>query len=660
MTLLRQSWLALLLLAGAGCLQATPSRADTPVAAAAQIKGDAAAFIEETRALVSVARAFQDGRATEAALQAQLKRTRLAYKRVEFMLEYYYPEHIKAYVNGPPLPHPDPYPYREIPLPVAFYDNSDYINIAPLDSQEPNAFLKPRNVVEPQGLQVLDEIVFSENARSEVEKTVQLAEALVERSRIVVQALSKRKYIEDYQIIEATRLELVRIFSLGITGFDTPGSLGAIDEAATALSALARAVEATIGKQAEIDKLFSVAAAMLEGQRFEKLDRLRFLIGAMNPLYEALGRTHQQMSFKNSRDLTHEAHAWNPESRNLFADDFLNAYAYTLLRPQQDSDALQALGRKMFFDTALGTSRSMSCSTCHTSARAFTTDVPRSFERNAPTLVNAVFADRFFYDLRAFSLEEQITHVFENPQELDTHLDIAAAGVSKRADYRPLIAAAFGEAAASINRYQLLSALTSYVLSLRSFNSPFDRYVRGETPRLDPLAAQGFNLFMGKAACGTCHYAPTFSGLVPPLYRESESEVLGVMQGPDGTRLDTDPGRARNGRPEDRFAIFDRAFKTTTVRNVELTAPYFHNGAYRTLDEVIDFYDKGGARGMHASDLPNQTLAEEPLHLSEDEKQALKRFLLSLTDRCSLSEWRAPDETQVPKPAECNTALTRP
>jgi cytochrome c peroxidase len=155
---------------------------------------------------------------------------------------------------------------------------------------------------------------------------------------------------------------------------------------------------------------------------------------------------------------------------------------------------------------------------------------------------------------------------------------------------------------------------------------------------------------MGKAACGTCHFAPTFSGLVPPLYRESESEVLGVMQGPDSTRLDADPGRSRNGRPEDRLALFDRSFKTTTVRNVELTAPYFHNGAYQTLDEVIDFYDKGGARGLGASDLPNQTLAEEPLQLDEKEKQALKHFLLSLTDRCALGETST----------QCNSAVMRP
>jgi cytochrome c peroxidase len=137
---------------------------------------------------------------------------------------------------------------------------------------------------------------------------------------------------------------------------------------------------------------------------------------------------------------------------------------------------------------------------------------------------------------------------------------------------------------------------------------------------------------MGKAACGTCHYAPTFSGLVPPLYRESESEVLGVLQKPDAMQVDSDRGRSHNRQFQEDNAIFDRSFKTVTVRNVELTAPYFHNGAYQTLDEVIEFYDQGGAQGLGlSSELPNQTLSAQPLHLTAREKSALKAFLRSLT-----------------------------
>ena len=207
-----------------------------------------------------------------------------------------------------------------------------------------------------------------------------------------------------------------------------------------------------------------------------------------------------------------------------------------------------------------------------------------------------------------------------------TTLETVAEKINSRADYRESLAK-------PIDRYQILSALASYVVSLRSFDSPFDRYVRGESTQIDKAAVDGFNLFMGKAACGTCHYAPTFSGLVPPLYRESESEVLGVLQKPDVLQLDSDLGRSRNRQFQEDADIFDRSFKTVTVRNIELTAPYFHNGAYRTLDEVIDFYDKGGAQGLGLSaELLNQTLSAEPLHLTAEEKAALKAFLRSLTE----------------------------
>jgi cytochrome c peroxidase len=654
-----RSLFAVLLLTATQCTHVNICSSATPPAAAALIKKYAADFSRETEALDVAARDFQTRHAGVHALQARLEETRLAYKRVEFMLEYYYPEHVKAYLNGVPLRHPDPYPYEEMPLPEAYYDNPDYINIAPLDYEEPNALAKPRNILEPEGLQALDEILFSENPGAAPDRIAQLTRALAMRSRIAVQALVKRRYIEDYQIIEATRLELVRLFALGLTGFDTPGSLNAIDEARATLGTLARVTTATIGSRPAVDSLFSASLDLLKGQRFDDLDRLKFLTHAVNPLYQVLQEVHESLKLKNSSDLTPGPQAWNTKSRNLFGNDFLNPYAYTLLQERQDSDALRRLGKKMFYDAALSADGSMSCSSCHDPARAFTDGVPRSRTRNAPTLVNAVLSDRFFYDLRAFSLEEQITNVVENPTEFNTRLDIVAARASERSDYGPLISAAFGDGEASINRYQAVTALASYVVSLRSFNSPFDQYVRGETREIEPLAAQGFNLFMGKAACGTCHYAPTFSGLTPPLYQENESEVLGVLQSPQSVETDADPGRARNGRREDDLPIFNHSFKTVTVRNAELTAPYFHNGAYQTLEDVVEFYDRGGALGTGAHDLSNQTLSPKPLHLTAHEKAALKAFLLSLTDRCALEQWREPTATKVAISGACNTTSKR-
>src|SRR4029077_17295789 len=128
---------------------------------------------------------------------------------------------------------------------------------------------------------------------------------------------------------------------------------------------------------------------------------------------------------------------------------------------------------------------------------------------------------------------------------------------------------------------------------------------------------RGFNLFMGKGACGTCHFAPIFGGALPPTYVESEPGGTGVPATATTWQptLDPDPGVfAIDHVPQHRHA-----FKTPSLRNVAVTAPYMHNGVYRTLEEVVDFYARGGGAGLVIS-LPNQTLSPEPLHLSRREK----------------------------------------
>jgi cytochrome c peroxidase len=134
---------------------------------------------------------------------------------------------------------------------------------------------------------------------------------------------------------------------------------------------------------------------------------------------------------------------------------------------------------------------------------------------------------------------------------------------------------------------------------------------------------------MGKAACATCHFAPVFGGALPPTLLESEPEAIGVPSRPDtaGARIDPDPGVAGF----DHATVHRHAFKTPSLRNVELTAPYMHNGVYRTLEDVVDFYDRGGGAGI-GIELPNQTLSPEPLRLSVREKRDLIAFLGALTD----------------------------
>jgi cytochrome c peroxidase len=143
---------------------------------------------------------------------------------------------------------------------------------------------------------------------------------------------------------------------------------------------------------------------------------------------------------------------------------------------------------------------------------------------------------------------------------------------------------------------------------------------------------------MGKAACATCHFPPTYAGLVPPSFAENESEVIGVPADPkaDPLQIDPDPGRYANGRPRDRAPHLQFGFKTTTVRNVALTAPYMHNGVYTNLEEVVDFYNRGGGAGM-GLDIPHQTLPFDNLNLSPLEQRSLVKFMEALTDTAGLT-----------------------
>ena len=156
---------------------------------------------------------------------------------------------------------------------------------------------------------------------------------------------------------------------------------------------------------------------------------------------------------------------------------------------------------------------------------------------------------------------------------------------------------------------------------------------------------KGFNLFMGKANCGTCHFAPNFSGLVPPLFDESESEVLGVRINADSLILDDDLGRYASGIPSYEAEFYKHSFKTLSVRNVKFSAPYFHNGGFTSLREVMDFYNNGGGAGR-GLDVPYQTLSADSLNLNEDEINAIISFMEALSDTSntqrkpvSLPEW---------------------
>jgi cytochrome c peroxidase len=259
-----------------------------------------------------------------------------------------------------------------------------------------------------------------------------------------------------------------------------------------------------------------------------------------------------------------------------------------------------SLGRRLFFDKRLSLDRSVACASCHQPRRAFTDGrkVAVGFDgrvgtRNVPTLVNRVYGKSFFLDGRATTLEQQALEPILNPREMN----LARSEIKPRTGLEPEM---------------LAMALASYVRTIVSGNSRYDRYVSGDTKALSAQALFGLGLFRGKAHCTVCHAGPNLT--------DDSFHNTGVAWRDGELR---DPGRFKvTGKIEDRGS-----FKVPTLREVARTAPYMHDGSLATLEAVVDYYNRGGN--------PNPGVDEDlrPLHLTAEEKRALVEFLKSLSGK---------------------------
>ena len=248
------------------------------------------------------------------------------------------------------------------------------------------------------------------------------------------------------------------------------------------------------------------------------------------------------------------------------------------------------LGRQLFFDTRLSRDETKSCASCHEPDRAFADERAvavgignRPGRRNAPTLVNRGYGRLFFWDGRSASLEDQVLQPIGDPNEMDLSLEEASRRVGRSTD-------------------EIADALSSYIRSILSGNSRFDRFVNGERAALTPIEHHGLQVFRGKGHCTACHVGPNFT--------DERTHNTGVAW--------------RTGSPSDDGAGHG-AFKTPTLREIARTAPYMHDGSFATLEEVVDFYDAGGRANPHLDP------EIRPRRFSRDDKGALVAFLHTLS-----------------------------
>tara|TARA_R110002050_G_scaffold119022_3_gene236755 strand:- start:22020 stop:23927 length:1908 start_codon:yes stop_codon:yes gene_type:complete len=520
-------------------------------------------------------------------------------------------------------------------------DFNDYLNGAPLPKVERNA---PRLVViEPKGLQIMEEQIFASADEFDIQAIRKLTKELLFQYQQVQRSMQYLR-ISNRQVFETMRLGLIRLLSLGITGYDTPAGredMGESEASWLALRSLCEPYLAINTNQAlsrDITKLWQDGAQYLNAApNFTDFNRADFIRLYLDPLYGKLYDLHLELGYEFAKEVYRGELAFNYEARSIFGQDFFTPGYFTGLL--NTNKAAADLGKQLFFDPILSSNLKRSCASCHRPELAFTDGYPTSLamdgkkhiNRNSPSLINAIYTERFFYDLRADRMESQIEHVIFNPDEFANNYKTILQRLNTIPKYKEAFARSFPEYNGEINRQSLSMAITAYLKELTAFNSPVDRYLRGEGEVISAQVKQGFNLFMGKANCGTCHFAPNFSGLVPPMFEESESEVLGLLKGPEELELDEDLGRYTAGIPTYEAEFYKHSFKTVSVRNVKFTAPYFHHGAYATLAEVIEFYEQGGGAGR-GLDVQGQTLSSEPLGLNSAEKEALISFMEALSD----------------------------
>jgi len=497
---------------------------------------------------------------------------------------------------------------------------------------------------------VLDEMIYDDDINfKELKRKLGL---LIEHSKKVYKTHQQKVYQNRYYF-EAVRRQIIRIFTLCLTNFDTPGSANGITESAISLKKMQQQLKyySKVFEQKnkfllnKLNFLFDASITYLnECNNFDDFNHLSFYKNFLQPLYSCLLESHNALDYSTIDEISDLPQPVNYTSTQFFDDDFLNASFYADIYPRNISKKRAALGKLLFYEPAIAHNLKGSCASCHLPEKGFTDGLRKSadfmsnneMQRNTPTIINTVYADRFFWDLEESTLAKQIEKVVVNHKELQMNFTKIAERLNKSKAYKKYFEKAYPEM--GIKKWSIVNALSNYMLTLNSFNSPFDKFIRGESSNLDNTIVDGFNLFMGKAGCATCHFPPTFSGLVPPLFYESESEVLGVPAENDKTNLilDEDMGRYHNGRNKEFFENYKNSFKTITLRNVALTAPYMHNGVFSTLEEVMEFYNNGGGAGM-GIEVPNQTLPADSLHLTKYEQAAIITFMEALTDTTNLT-----------------------
>ena len=442
------------------------------------------------------------------------------------------------------------------------------------------------------------------------------------------------------------RLFLLNLASIYTTGFECPDTSLVIPEMSGMLNDVKQIYLEFNNSFPETPlstKYFDTYTACLEfvnsqSGNYSEFDHYTFIKDYVNPLYDL---NHQFILDYNVASMSYVDYTLNKKAASIFDKNLYQGQnpkgIFLRVHDKKVLSEIDKVGKLLFFDPILSGNNQRSCASCHKPDQFFTDTLSRTslhfdhqsaLSRNTPSLVNVGFNHLLMADGKHISLQDQALAVITNAIEMGGSNKDLLQNVLSCSEYNKTFKKLlkYTPQEKEITIEHISSAITLYYSKFSNHYSPFDEAMN-KTAGLDESAKNGFNLFMSKAQCATCHFVPQFNGVKPPFVG-SEFEVLGVPADLQHSNLSPDEGRHIVNPSKETM----NAFRTGSIRNAAFTKPYMHNGVFNTLEQVIDFYDGGGGAGKGLK-VSNQTLSSEPLRLSKTEKANLIKFINSLTEK---------------------------
>jgi len=474
---------------------------------------------------------------------------------------------------------------------------------------------------------------------------VNLIKSSLESSKLFFQDSVTIQFNNPDHFYFANRLFLLNLAAIYTTGFECPDPNAVIPELRFMLAAMPELYanyNQTYPTHRLPDAYRNLYSALIEFVRMQSsnlnlFDHYQFIRNYINPLFKINQAqiVNLKLRTKNFNDYSLKNSAVSIFDKMLYeGQDYKGIYRS--IKNDSILNEIRALGKLLFYDPIMSGNLKRACASCHKPTMFFTDTLHQTalkFDQNlrllrsTPSLTNVVHNHLIMLDGKHIDLKSQLKDVIHNPDELNSNEQTILKNVLSCKEYKTRFQVFKNQGGLPALSFEHLSAaIILYYSEFSFYEADFD-LAMNQKKELSKDAQEGFNLFMGKAQCGTCHFVPQFNGVKPP-YIGSEFEVIGVPSDTSFKELSPDQGRYKINPAFET----NHAFRTGSIRNVSHTMPYMHQGVFRTMDEVIEFYNAGGGVGK-SLEIPNQSLAPDKLELTDLEKQKLKIFIHSLTEK---------------------------